>query len=129
MNARAGQPLGWAVRTDDLAAVAGRLGLETLDRVAVHRDGGIARWQIAKLSARWPSLLLLLRRVGCRVGLGRIAVEHPAAATGIKRLIIAGEPKRLSSWLDGHRLPLTLADRGSGVIGVVPSTRSGEIVD
>src|SRR4249920_378355 len=26
-NARAGQPLGWAVRTDDLPAVAGRLGL------------------------------------------------------------------------------------------------------
>ena len=59
---------------------------------------------------------------------GRVDVEHSAAATGIKRLIVAGEPKRLSSWLDGHRLPVTLADRGSGVIGVVLSTRSGEIV-
>jgi Glyoxalase-like domain len=26
-NAHAGQPLGWAVRSDDLGAVAGRLGL------------------------------------------------------------------------------------------------------
>jgi hypothetical protein len=57
---------------------------------------------------------------------GRIDVEHPAAATGIKRLIVAGEPKRLSPWLDA--LPVTLADGGSGVIGVVLSTRSGEIV-
>jgi len=41
---------------------------------------------------------------------GRIEVEHPAAATGIKRLIVTGEPKQLSSWLDGHRLPVSLAD-------------------
>jgi hypothetical protein len=59
---------------------------------------------------------------------GRLDVDHPAAATGIERLILAGEPKRLSSWLDGRRLPVTLADGGSGVIGVVLSTTSREIV-
>jgi hypothetical protein len=64
------------------------------------------------------------RRDGWAVG--RVEVEHPAAATAIKRLIVAAEPKRLSSWLDGHRLPVTPADGGSGVIGVVLSTRSGE---
>jgi hypothetical protein len=67
--------------------------------------------------------------VGCRKPVpGRIEVEHPAVATGIERLVTAGEPKRLSSWLDGHQLPVTLAGQGSGVIGVVLSTRFGEIV-
>jgi hypothetical protein len=59
---------------------------------------------------------------------GRIEVEHPAAATGIQRLIVAGEPKQLSSWLDGRQLPVTRADGAPGVIGVVVLTTSGEIV-
>jgi Glyoxalase-like domain len=129
-NARAGQPLGWAVRTDDLGAVAGRLGLSVGSGSRFTATGDLLSWRIAgverAMAEPW-SPFLVEWAVESRLP-GRIGVEHPAAATGIKRLIVAGEPKRLSSWLDGHRLPLTLADRGSGVIGVVLSTRSGEIV-
>ncbi|HEX6757160.1 MAG TPA: VOC family protein [Propionibacteriaceae bacterium] len=129
-NARAGQPLGWAVRTDDLAAVAGRLGLNVGSGSRFTATGELLRWQIAGVERAMaePWLPFFVEwAVESRLP-GRIDVEHPTAATGIKRLIVAGEPQRLSSWLDGHRLPVTLADRGSGVLGVVLSTRSGEIV-
>jgi len=129
-NARAGQPLGWAVRTEDLGAVAGRLGLSVGSGSRFAATGELLRWRIAGVERAMaePWLPFFVEwAAGGRLP-GRLDVGHPAAATGIKRLIVAGEPKRLSSWLDGHRLPVTLADGGSGVIGVVLSTRSGEIV-
>jgi hypothetical protein len=129
-NARAGQPLGWAVRTDDLGAVAGRLGLSVGSGSRFAATEELLHWRIAGVEPAMaePWLPFFVEwAAGGRLP-GRLDVGHPAAATGIKRLIVAGEPKRLSSWLDGHRLPVTLTDGGSGVIGVVLSTRSGEIV-
>jgi hypothetical protein len=127
-NARTGQPLGWAVRTDDLDSVAGRLGLSVGSGSRLTATGELLRWRIAgverAMAEPW-SPVLIEWAAGSRFP-GRIDVEHPAAATGIKQLIVAGEPNRLSPWLVG--LPVTLADGGSGVIGVVLSTRSGEIV-
>jgi hypothetical protein len=129
-NARAGRPLGWAVRTDNLDAVAGRLGLSVGSGSRFTATGEFLRWRIAGVERAMaePWLPFFVEwAAGTRLP-GRLDVAHPAGAAGIERLIIAGEPKRLSSWLDGGRLPVTLADGGSGVIGVVLSTRSGEIV-
>jgi Glyoxalase-like domain len=129
-NARTGRPLGWVVRTDDLGPVAGRLGLNIGSGSRLTAIGDLLSWRSAgvEFAMAEPWLPFFIEwAAGSRLP-GRVDVEHPAAATGIKQLIVAGEPKRLSSWLDGHRLPVTLADRGSGVIRVVLSTRSGEIV-
>jgi hypothetical protein len=129
-NARTGRPLGWVVRTDDLGPVAGRLGLNIGSGSRLTAIGDLLSWRSAgvEFAMAEPWLPFFIEwAAGSRLP-GRVDVEHPAAATGIKQLIVAGEPKRLSSWLDGHRLPVTLADGGSGVIGVVLSTRSGEIV-
>ena len=129
-NARAGRPLGWAVRTDDLDAVAGRLGLNVGSGSRLTATGDLLSWRSAGIERAMaePGLPFFIElAAGSRLP-GRVDVEHPAAATGIKELIVAGEPERLSSWLDSRRLPLILADEGSGVIGVVLSTRSGEIV-
>jgi Glyoxalase-like domain len=129
-NARAGQPLGWAVRTDDLGAVAGRLGLHIGSGSRFTPTGDLLSWRIAGIERAMaePWLPFFIEWAARSRLPGRVDVEHPAGASGIKQLIIAGEPKRLSSWFDGRRLPVTLADGDSGVIGVVLSTRSGEIV-
>ena len=125
-NARTGRPLGWAVRTDDLGAVAGRLGLNVGSGSRLTATGDLLRWRIAGIERAMaePWLPFFIEWAAGSQLPGRLDVEHPAAATGIKRLIVAGEPKRLSSWLDGRRLPVTLADGGSGVIGVVLLTTS-----
>ena len=46
-NARAGRPLGWAVRTDNLDAVAGRLGLSVGSGSRFTATGEFLRWRIA----------------------------------------------------------------------------------
>jgi len=128
-NTRAGQPLGWAVRTQDLGSVAGRLGLSIGSGSRFTATGELLRWRIAGVEQAMaePSLPFFVEwAAGSRLP-GRIEVEHPAAAKGITRLIVGGESKRLSSWLGSHRLPVTLAERASGVIAVVLSARSGEI--
>ena len=129
-NAQAGRPLGWAVRTDDLGAVSGRLGLSVGSGARLTGTGNVLRWRIAGVERAMaqPSLPFFIDWAAGSQYPGRIEVEHPAAATGIKRLIVSGEPKRLSSWLDGHRPPVTLADGAPGLIAVVVSTTSGEIV-
>jgi Glyoxalase-like domain len=49
LSAEAGQPLGWAVHTDDLDAIAGRLGLTPSAGSRVTPDGEILRWRSAGL--------------------------------------------------------------------------------
>jgi hypothetical protein len=129
-NAQAGQPLEWAVRTDDLVAAAGRLGLSIGSGARFTGTGDLLCWRIAGVERAMaePWLPFFMEWAAGSQFPGRIEVEHPAAATGIQRLIVAGEPKQLSSWLDGRRLPVTLADGAPGVIGVVVLTTSGEIV-
>jgi Glyoxalase-like domain len=129
-NARAGRPLGWAVRTDDLGAVAGRLGLSVGSGSRFTATGDLLSRRIAGVerAIAEPWLPFFVEWAAESRLPGRLDAEHPAGATGIARLIIAGEPKRLSAWLDGRRLRVTLADEGSGVIGVVLSTESGEVV-
>ena len=46
-NAQAGRPLGWAVRTDDLGAAAGRLGLSVGSGARFTGTGDLLRWRIA----------------------------------------------------------------------------------
>jgi Glyoxalase-like domain len=128
-NARVGWPLGWAVRTDDLDGVAGRLGLSVGSGSRLTAAGELLRWRIAGVERAMaePSLPFFIEwAAGSRLP-GGIEVEHPTAATGITRLIVEGEPQRLSSWLGRHWLPVTVADAGSGVIAVVLSTPSGEV--
>ena len=129
-NARTGRPLGWAVRTDDLDAVAGRLGLNIGSGSRLRATGDLLSWRSAGIERAMaePELSFFIEWAAGIQLPGRLDIKHPAGATGIERLIIAGEPRRLSSWLDGGRLPVTLGDGGSGVSGVVLSTRSGEIV-
>jgi len=129
-NARVGRPLGWAVRTDDLGAAAGRLGLSVGSGSRLLATGEWLRWRIAGVERAMaePWLPFFIEWADGSRFPGRIEVEHPAVAAGIERLVAVGKPKRLSSWLDGHQLPVTLAGEGSGVIGVVLSTSFGEIV-
>ena len=56
--ARSGAPFGWAVRTDDLDAVAARLGLTVRDGARQAPDGRRLTWRMAGIeqAAAEPSL-------------------------------------------------------------------------
>jgi Glyoxalase-like domain len=125
-SAPTGQPLGWAVRTNDLDAIAGRLGLMTSAGSRVTPDGEVLRWRSAGLedAVDEPTLPFFIE-------------WHPdtpfpggtdASPFAISKLELEGDPGRLAAWLDGHSLPLLVREGTPRVARVVLPGPEGEIV-
>jgi hypothetical protein len=70
-NARSARPLGWAVRTDDLAAVAGRLGLNVGSGSRLTAMGDLLSWRIAGVERAIAEPWLPLHRMGCQKSVTR----------------------------------------------------------
>jgi Glyoxalase-like domain len=129
--ARPGQPLGWAVRTDDLDAVAARLGLSVGSGSRLTATGELLRWRIAGVERSMvePSLPFFIQWAPETVLPGTAGVEHAAAVTGIKELIVECDPDRFTSWLGGaHRLPVTVRPGSRRVVAILLSTESGDVL-
>jgi Glyoxalase-like domain len=123
----AGRPFAWAVRPDDLDAVAQRLALEVHTHSRDSPDGSQLSWRLAGLEAATaePPLPFFVQWTGGTFP-GRSADPQPAS---IARLSLRGDPARLSAWLGEHQLPiatepdtepgvaeLTLEDHGHSII-------------
>ena len=124
---RTGRPLGWVVRTDDLASTAGRLGLTVADGSRRTPDGTEIRWRSAGVAqaAVDPSLPFFIEWADVALHPGRAAVEHPAGPATIERLALAGDPRRLAIWLGDHGLPIDVRD-GPGAVERLTLARAGE---
>jgi hypothetical protein len=98
--------LGWAVRTDDLDAVAGRLGLTTHAGSRAAPDGAPVEWRTAGLeqAIAEPCLPFFIQ--------WDERTSHPGSAGGPFRLDsigLRGDPNRIEAWLGPkHGLPLTV---------------------
>ncbi len=102
--------LGWAVATDDVDAVAKRLGTPI---VPIGRAGLTARLTGVADSLREPCLPFFIERDP--------GVADPGAAGdagGITWLELAGDEDRLSRWLDGSSLPVRVV-RGAPAVRAV----------
>jgi hypothetical protein len=112
-----GALVGWAVRTDDLDAVASRLELEIHPGARQRPDGGELRWRSAGIerSAMEPSLPFFIE--------WRDLGQHPSARyTGelaVEKLVLSGDEARLAAWLGPHALPVDVRSGTPGVVGVV----------
>lgn len=126
--ARPGEPLGWAVRTDDLEGTARRLGLPIGSGSRSTRTG-VLRWRMAGLEQAMaePSLPFFIEWAAETRFPGRVDAERPAAAKGIARLMIEGKPERVSAWLGAHRMPVVVGDGRTRVAAVVLATSHGEL--
>ncbi len=129
--ARPGWPLGWAVRTDDLDAVAGRLGLSVGSGSRLTAAGELLRWRIAGVeqSTVEPSLPFFMEWAPETALPGTSRAEHAAVVKGIKELILECDPDRLRFWLGEHHLPVRVGPGSYGrLAGIVLTTTSGEVV-
>lgn len=99
-----GRPFAWAVRTDEMDAVAHRLDLEVHTNSRDSADGSRLSWRLAGLEAatKEPPLPFFVQWTAGTFP-GRSADPQPAS---IARLSLRGDPARLSSWLGDHRLPI-----------------------
>ena len=116
-----GEPLGWAVRTDALDEVAGRLGVSIAEGSRATPGGDILRWRSAGLDVATaePGLPFFIEW-GDEVPLpGATAVRHPSGDVRLRRLSLSVDADRLASWLGENDLPVSVTSGRSGVVSVV----------
>jgi hypothetical protein len=101
--------MGWVVATEDVEAVARRLGTEV---TTIRRSGLSARLTGVAEAAREPLLPFFIERDP--------GVADPGAGGegGIRRLELAGDAARLERWLDGAALPVRVVPGEPAVLAV-----------
>jgi Glyoxalase-like domain len=107
LNGKPGRPIGWAVRTTDLAAVAARLGLGIIHGSRRTPAGDTLRWRSAgsEESSRNPSLPFFIEWERGTPHPGSPA-RQPARIVGIE---LIGDAKQLREWLGMAELPVQVA--------------------
>jgi hypothetical protein len=124
----AGRPLGWAVRTDDLDEVAGRLGLAVEAKSRKDASGQTLRWRMAGIeeAAAEPSLPIYVEWGEGTPFPGRAPVTHPAGGVEIASLELDGDSERVERWLGGESLPISVRAGAPAVASVILSSPDGE---
>ena len=128
-SGQVGKPLGWAVRTGRIEAVARRLDLTLGSGSRAAAGGQRLRWRMAGIerAAAEPMLPFFIEwGPGTRFP-GRVSAQH-RTATAIRTLVLEGDSGRLSAWLGSHELPIVVRAGSPRVAAVVVSTAAGEIV-
>jgi hypothetical protein len=125
-----GQPIGWAVRTDDIEDVAWRLGLTVRAGSRVTPNGDRLEWRAAGMeeAAAEGSLPFFIAWGAGTPFPGHAFVKHRAATPVITRILIHGDADRLADWVDGHELPIIASPGNPMLAGIVLSRADGAIV-
>jgi Glyoxalase-like domain len=107
--------VGWAVATDDLDAVAARLGLH-IERGSRKRPDGVRlAWRVAGLAEALQSggaLPFFIQWEG--PGELHPGGDHSAPA-GVRWVEVAADEAELREWLGGEQLPVRFALEGHGI--------------
>jgi hypothetical protein len=125
---------GWftiAAATDDLDAVASRLGIEVGSGSRMRPDGQTIRWRMAGLDdpRREPWMPFFLTwDVTNELYPGRARAGHGVRAPGLAWVEVGGDAERLGTWLGGDELPIRVTDDVPGIHRVAISTADGELV-
>jgi hypothetical protein len=116
-------PLGWAVRTKRLDAHAARLGLAVEAGERTRPDGTVLRWRLAGVgeAAVEPCLPFFIEWAP-----GTELPGRPGSGTTVEELRLAASSTRLSDWLDGEHLPVSVEAGRPAVTGVVLRRPGGE---
>lgn len=104
------------LRTDDLDAVAGRLGLEPVSMSRLTPEGRELRWRLVGLEHMlrrgFPFFIEWDIPAGSHPG--RSAVAHRSSPRGISWVELGGPHDELEDWLGPHELDLRLSRTGRG---------------
>ena len=120
---------GWAVATDELSAVADRLGLEVMAGSRTRPDGSVLRWRLAGVE-----IALQDGALPFFISWDVPADDHPGAGGGattpgrITVIEIGVSEARARAWLGDDGLPLRYVNAPSGLSAVTISTPGGDVV-
>ncbi|HEU5004031.1 MAG TPA: VOC family protein [Actinomycetota bacterium] len=132
---RAGEgPMLWVVSTDDLDAVAGRLGLAVQAKARELPDGSRVSWRTAGLEMALgrPELPFFIEwGVPPERHPGRMACAQPVQPEGIAWVQVRGDAGAVAEWLGGEDVACRVSGGGPGPDGVTAvgiAAPGGEIV-
>ncbi|MFC6239027.1 VOC family protein [Longivirga aurantiaca] len=128
-QARGDAAWGWAVRSQDIAATAERLGLDLVAGSRVRPDGVTLSWQLAGVPDEGSDRSLpFFIAWGDGVPMpGGSAVTHDAGTVLLRGLTVGGDDDALRGWLDGEVDGVVVTPGRPGVLAVVLTTPSAEI--
>lgn len=123
------QPIGWAVRTRSIDAVAQRIRLEVDEGSRTTPSGQVLTWRLAgvELASAEPLLPFFIE--------WGVGTSHPSRAfgadanegVGIARLALSGNADRLRKWLGDDVCSITVDTGPPGLRHVVLATPGGEV--
>jgi Glyoxalase-like domain len=124
------KPLGWAVRTGELDAVARRLDLVVDAGSRVTRGGRVLRWRLAGIeqAAAEPFLPFFIEWEHGTPFPGRTPVTHRATGVEITKLQLTGDADRLGAWLGAHDLPIAVTPGSPALRSITLTGAAGETV-
>ena len=117
--------------TDEIDAVAARVGLDVVAGSRSLPDGRLVSWRGAGIEApaRTPDLPFFIAwDMPEELHPGATPIEHPCGATGIDWVEIDGDQARFTDWVDGAPLPVRLHTGEPGVRAVSLQTGRGQLV-
>jgi hypothetical protein len=109
-------PVAMCLRTDDIAAVAERLGDRAFEMTRTRPDGVELSWQMVALDAALELGLpfFIEWHVPAEDHPGRAAVSHRRPAVGIAWVEVGGDADRLADWVGHTDVPLRPVDGPPG---------------
>ena len=115
------RPLGWAVRTRELDAVARRLGLAVVPGGRTRPDGSLIRWRLAGVeeAVAEPALPFFIEWEQGAALPGEALVQHPDGPSRVAKLVVEADRGQLEHWLGPHALPLEVRPGKGGVVSVI----------
>ena len=124
---------GWVapvLRTDDIDAVAGRLGLDVVQGSRRRPDGEVLAWRSAGVSdprrePSWP--FFISWDVPPELHPSATRADHGRRATSISSVELSGDPAALEGWIGRPPTELALVEGPPGVRSVAVATTDGEI--
>jgi hypothetical protein len=124
-----GRPLGWAVRTQKLDLIAGRLGLAVTTGSRRRDDGLLLRWRLAGMEQAIadPALPFFIEWGDGTPLPGRAEADHRDGPLRIDHVRLTGDADRLEDWLGAHSLPISVRSGPPAVNGVVLAGASNRI--
>ena len=124
---------GWlmpVLATDDLEAIAARLGVEIAPGARRRPDGETLRWRSAGFDdpRREPWMPFFIQwDVSEDLHPSRARADHRVHPTGIARAELGGARERIAAWVGAEVAGLVLTGGADGLAGVSISTADGEL--
>lgn len=124
--------LGWCVRSDDVEAVAARLGLIVQAGVRRLPDGSDVHWRSAgmdvALAEPWLPFFITWQDMAQHPARSR-DVRHEIEVRGVRWVELGAAPRdRLREWLGGAELPVRFGADNPGVSSIAIATDGQDLV-